>query len=276
MTSPGVPTLLYHGLWTDPSQLQGHSSAEVRYWLEARVFEEHMRCLAACGYTAVTLNELLSSRATVVAKPIVLTFDDGWSSDWRIATPILQRLGWKAEFFIATEWVEQPGFMTWAEVRDAAAAGMSIQSHSLTHPDLDRIPLERIQHELVASKAILEDQVGRAVDFFALPGGSGRQTEVVTLARAAGYRGVCTSDVGLNSLVNNPFCWRRIPVVNTTSSSQLATWVEGRGLAALTWKRNAFRLVRRLLGSALYEWSKARIIRLTAVPDETKTSKLEL
>jgi peptidoglycan/xylan/chitin deacetylase (PgdA/CDA1 family) len=266
----GVPILLFHGLWIDPAQLQGRSVAEAHYWLEARVFEKQMRCLASHGYTGVTLSELLASQAPATTKPIVLTFDDGWSSDWRIATPILQQLGWKAEFFVTTEWMERPGFMTWAEVREAAAAGMGIQSHSLSHPDMDKASLAHLRHEIVASKTVLERQIGRPVDFFALPGGSGRQSDVVTLAREAGYRGVCTSDVGLNSPENNPFCWNRIPVVNTTSLPQLVAWGEGRGLAALTWKRSAFRLARRLFGSTLYEWSKARIIRPTSVPNEAK------
>lgn len=271
----GVPLLLFHGLWTDPSQVHGRSVAEARYWIEARVFEAQMRCLADRGYTGVTLQELLSANVRTVAKPLVVTFDDGWASDWRIATPILQRLGWKAEFFITTEWMGQSGFMTWAEVREASGVGMGIQSHSLSHPDLAQVSLERLNRELVVSKAILEEQVRRPVDFFALPGGSGRQEEVAALARAAGYRGVCTSHVGLNSLEKNPFCWDRIPIVNATSLSELASWVEGRGLATLTWKRNAFRLVRRLLGSSLYEWSKAKFIRPAIYTNNTSNGQLK-
>lgn len=270
-----MPLLLFHGLWTDPSQLQGRSVAEARYWIEARVFETQMRCLADRGYIGVTLQELLSANARTITKPIVVTFDDGWASDWRIATPILQRLGWKAEFFVTTEWMGQPGFMTWAEVRDASRAGMGIQSHSLSHPDLDQVSLDRLNRELVVSKTILEEQVRRPVDFFALPGGSGRQDEIAALARAAGYRGVCTSHVGLNSLTKNPFCWDRIPIVNSTRVSELTSWVEGRGLATLTWKRNAFRLIRRLLGPSLYEWSKAKFIRPTIRTNNTSSGQLK-
>jgi peptidoglycan/xylan/chitin deacetylase (PgdA/CDA1 family) len=272
----GVPVLLFHGLWIDPAQLRGRSIAEARYWLEARVFEKQMRGLASHGYTGVTLSELLAPHTPATTKPIVLTFDDGWSSDWRIATPILQQLGWKAEFFVTTEWMGRPGFMTWPEVREAAAAGMGIQSHSLSHPDMDTASLAHIRHEIVASKTVLEHQIGQPVDFFALPGGSGRQRDVAALAREAGYRGVCTSDVGLNSPEKNPFCWKRIPVVNTTSLSQLVAWGEGRGLAALLWKRSAFRFARRLFGSTLYEWSKTRIMRPTPTINEATISSREV
>jgi peptidoglycan/xylan/chitin deacetylase (PgdA/CDA1 family) len=271
MTSQGVPVLLYHGLWTDAAQVRGRSSAEARYWLNAQVFEEQLNCLAGGGYQAVTLDELLS-QTVAGTKPIVLTFDDGWSSDWRIATPILQRLNWKAEFFVTTEWMDQPGFMTWSEVRAAAAAGMGIQSHSLTHPDLAQFPVEHVRRELVESKKILEDQLAQPVNFFALPGGSGRQAEILSLAREAQYRGVCTSQVGMNFPTHELFCWRRIPVVNTTSLSQLTSWVEGRGLTTLMWKRHAFRCMRRLFGSTLYEWSKAKFIPPTSTTNSPKSA----
>jgi peptidoglycan/xylan/chitin deacetylase (PgdA/CDA1 family) len=256
----GVPVLLYHGLWTDRAQLQGRVAAETRYWLAAGVFEEQMHHLAACGYTAVTFEELPRHRGGAL-KPIVLTFDDGWGSDWRIATPILRRLDWKAELFITASWMGSPGFMTWSEVREAAAVGMGIQSHSLTHPDLARLSTEDIRYELETSKAVLEEQVGQPVHFFALPGGSGRQKEIARLAREAGYRGICTSQVGLNSRTATPFCWRRIPIVDTTSLPQLEAWVQGKGLTTLAWRRSAFRAARRLVGAGCYEWLKEKIMR---------------
>jgi hypothetical protein len=38
MPSLDVPVLQYHGLWTDPRQVRGRSSAETRYWLTAQEF----------------------------------------------------------------------------------------------------------------------------------------------------------------------------------------------------------------------------------------------
>ena len=257
-----TPILLYHGLWTDPNQLRGRSPAEVRYWIEAKVFEKQVRRLSALGYTAVTLADLPAYRTdTVAGKPIVLTFDDGWVSDWKIATPILERFGWKAEFFVTVGWVGQPGFLAWEDLRQVLNAGMGIQSHSMTHPDLTQLSREEIRWELLTSKETLEERLGKAIAFFALPGGSGRVSEVAGLAREAGYVGVCTSEVGLNSLACLPFCLHRIPVVNTTTSSELETWVQGRGLKTLAWRRKTLRFVRRLCGTHLYEWTKAKLLR---------------
>ncbi|MGE0682815.1 MAG: polysaccharide deacetylase family protein [Candidatus Binatia bacterium] len=252
---------MYHGLWSDPNQLLGRSPAEVRYWIEAKVFEEQLCRLAALGYTAVTLADLPAYRTdAVAAKPIVLTFDDGWVSDWQIATPILKRLGWKAEFFVTVGWVGKPGFLAWDDLRQALSAGMEIQSHSMTHPDLTQLSREEIRTELLTSKETLEERLGKSIAFFALPGGSGRLSEVAQLARETGYVGVCTSEVRLNPLARLPFCLHRIPVVNTTTSSELEAWVQGRGLKALSWRRKTLRFVRRLCGAKLYEWTKAKLL----------------
>ena len=261
LTFRGVPILLYHGLWTDIPQLEGRSAAELYYWLRAEEFEAQVCRLAAYGYTTVPLATFLSDGVgPKPPRPIVLTFDDGRASDWRIAAPILQRVGWRAELFVIVDWIGRPGFMTWEEVHEAAAAGMGIQSHSLSHPDLDRISTAQLRAELEASKGILEQRLGRAVEFFALPGGTGRMSSVIRLARAAGYRGLCTSRVGLNQLGTNPFSLSRIPVARTTSRTTLEAWVQGRGLSSLVLRYTLSRFARRCLGSTLYHWVKEKII----------------
>ena len=258
---PVVPVLLYHGLWKDTSQLEGRSAAEVRYWLPAEAFEAQLCRLAARGYTAVPLTSFLpNSTAPQPPKPIVLTFDDGWASDWHIAVPILQRLGWCAELFVTVEWLGRPGFMSWEEVRAAAAAGMGIQSHSLSHPDLDRISPAQLRAELAGSKGILEQRLGQAVEFFALPKGTGRMSNVIRLAQAAGYSGLCTSQIGLNRLNADPFRLRRIPLTRTTPYATLEAWVQGKGLFSLTLRGTMFHYARRCLGATLYNWVKEKIL----------------
>ena len=258
---PIVPVLLYHGLWTETAQLEGRSAAEVHYWLKAEDFATQLQRLAADGYTTVPLTALLpGSTCSLPAKPIVLTFDDGWASDWRVAVPILQRLGWRAELFVTVGWLGRPGFMTWDELRAAAAAGMGIQSHSLSHPDLAHISHAHLRSELEASKGILEQRLGQAVEFFALPGGSGRMSHVARLARTVGYRGLCTSYVGLNRLNADPFRLRRIPITRTTPPATLEAWVQGKGLSSLALQRTLTRCARRYLGATLYNWVKEKIL----------------
>lgn len=257
----GTPILLYHGLWTDTAELAGRSAAELHYWLHVQEFAAQVNRLAERGYRTIPLTAFLPARALPqLPQTLTLTFDDGWASDWRIAAPILQRVGWSAELFVTTDWIGRPGFLTWEEVGEAAAAGMGIHSHSLSHPNLDSLTIAQLRSELETSKQILEQRLGQAVDFFALPGGTGRITSVVQLARAAGYQGLCTSQIGLNRPGVNSFCLRRIPVTRTTARSTLETWVQGKGLFSLALQRALSRFACRFLGPTLYNSVKEKIL----------------
>ena len=77
-----------------------------------------------------------------------------------------------ATFFVTTDWIGKPGFASWDELRDMKAAGMSIQSHSHTHPLLASVDRARARSELVESKRLLDQGLGQDTDTFALPGGS--------------------------------------------------------------------------------------------------------
>jgi peptidoglycan/xylan/chitin deacetylase (PgdA/CDA1 family) len=260
-----VPILLYHGLWTTTAQLAGRSRAELHYWLHARDFAAQMHHLAACGYTAVPLAALLTEQgAALPAKPVILTFDDGWASDWQIAAPILHDLGWQADLFLIVNKIGAAGYMTWGEVRQAAAVGISIHSHSLTHCDLSRLSPTRLCTEVAMSKTILQQRLGHTVDFFALPYGAGAMKPVEHAVQAAGYRGLCTSQVGVNAPGANLFRLRRIPVTRTTSCARLEAWVQGQGLSHLALRQMVSRSIARTLGTGLYGWMKEYVLRTPA------------
>ncbi len=67
---------------------------------------------------------------------VCLTFDDGHSSDWDFAFPILHEMGAKATFFVVTDWIGKPGFLSVEQIRELRKNGMQIGSHSCSHPNL--------------------------------------------------------------------------------------------------------------------------------------------
>jgi peptidoglycan/xylan/chitin deacetylase (PgdA/CDA1 family) len=77
-------------------------------------------------------------------------------------------------------------------MREMHARGMSFGSHGHDHVYLTRLSPHALDTQLRLSKARIEDGVGGAVDFVAVPFGD-CNARVVAAARAAGYRGVCTS-----------------------------------------------------------------------------------
>src|SRR6266851_881235 len=101
-----------------------------------------VRFLKTNGYRVVSLAEFIEfSRLNrqLPQRAVVLTFDDGYRAFKDLAYPVLKELGFTATLFIYTDWVGAGrGALSWADLRELAAAGMDIQGHSKTHADLRR------------------------------------------------------------------------------------------------------------------------------------------
>lgn len=144
-----------------------------------------------------------SARAAIVAGQVpaeiggafyVLTFDDGAASDYEVAFPALCELGLRATFFVVPTAVGSPNHVSWAQLREMAAAGMEIGSHSLTHPFVNTLDRTGIEREFGQSKRILEERLGMAVRSASLPRGWEPPGMGAVLA-ALGYKAFCTSRV---------------------------------------------------------------------------------
>ena len=112
--------------------------------------------------------------------------------DYTDAFPLLRERGLSAEFFVNPATMGQPGFLTWEQAREMAAAGMSVQSHAYDHLYLTRLAAGALHRQMSDSRRAIEDEVGRPSMFLAAPYGDVNR-RVVDAALAAGYRAVCTS-----------------------------------------------------------------------------------
>jgi peptidoglycan/xylan/chitin deacetylase (PgdA/CDA1 family) len=257
--------LMYHGLRRRGEAPDPDPRVE-RYVVSWEAFERQMRWLREAGLASVGLRAFLAGRAPAPGthgpgRTIGLTFDDGRQSDHRLALPILQRMGLHATFFVVTDWIDRPGFLSRAEIRELAAAGMEIGSHTASHRFLSELPEPEVRGELAASRAVLQDLTGRPVPFLSLPGGRGSR-QAFRIAREVGYRAVCTSRVGTNRLGGGAFCLRRLPVTGRTSPARLQDFVEGDPwvLTATRALSGARRAIRGTIGRWAYEWIQARLL----------------
>ena len=91
------------------------------------------------------------------AKPVVLSFDDGYRSDWRVAAPILQRIGWPGVLNLCLNAVRPHGDLPAPLVRGLVRAGWEIDDHTLTHPDLTTLDAAGLHREIVVSRASAAD-----------------------------------------------------------------------------------------------------------------------
>lgn len=164
------------------------------------VFADQMAAIAEARVPVIRLDDLLAARKGGRALPphsVVLTFDDGFRDFAEAAFPVLSHHGFAAMVYLPTAHIgrheawrgaNEPAraLMSWATVRDLAAEGVDFGSHTVSHPDLCSQPETAVLAELIRSRSMLEDKLGRRIDHFAPP--YGRSNAAVRTAIAHHYR----------------------------------------------------------------------------------------
>ncbi|MGB2951820.1 MAG: polysaccharide deacetylase family protein [Gaiellaceae bacterium] len=183
-----VPILMYHVIGVHPP---GAPNAEL--YVTPSDFRAEVGWLARRGYQAVTLDQVYRywRRGTPLpARPIVLTFDDGYPGDIDVALPVLRQRRWPGVLNL------QIGNLAPARVRKLIAAGWEIDAHTFTHPDLTGVDAARLKHEVAGARTWIRGVFHLPVDFFCYPAGR-YNDRVVAAVRAAGYLGATTTNYGL-------------------------------------------------------------------------------
>ncbi len=162
----------------------------------------------------ISLEKLISEE-----KGTSITFDDGYEENYLIAYPILKKYNLTATIFLTTDYVEKRDYLTWKEIKEMANNGFSFGSHTISHPHLTEIPLKEAKREIVDSKEVIEDKIGRAVKFFCYPFGEFND-EIKELVNGAEYQGaVVTPKSG--GIKETAFTLKRIGIYAHTSIFQL-------------------------------------------------------
>lgn len=166
-----------------------------RFAVPSGAFALALDTISATGRRGCSLAEALTSPGT---RRVAITFDDGTRSQFDHALPALLERGMTATFFVTTDWVGRPGYMSWGELRHLVECGMSVQSHSRSHPFLSECDAEQLRRELAGSKAVLDDELGQVTEQIGLPGGDAPARRHRELLGRAGYRVVASSRWGVN------------------------------------------------------------------------------
>jgi len=202
-----VPILMYHVLGV-PSPSQPYP----QLFVKPADLAGQLRWLARHGYHAVTLGQVFRYWRRAVPlprKPVVVSFDDGYLSDYTVARPALQRYGWPGVLNLVVDNVT-PGDITASQVRALIAAGWEIDAHTISHVDLTGLGTAQLRREVAGSRLMLRHMFGRPVDFFCYPVGR-YDAQVVAAVRAAGYLGATTVNPGLGA-PSRPYTLDRIRI----------------------------------------------------------------
>ncbi|NJP05377.1 MAG: polysaccharide deacetylase family protein, partial [Chloroflexaceae bacterium] len=190
---PYVPILMYHYIRTvDPVE------DELGYYLSItpELFDAQMGWLQEQGYTPIrmdTLTACLLGEQTCPEQAIAITFDDGYEDAYSQALPILERYGFPATFYIVTDFVGQPNYVSWEQLEAMVQLGMEIGAHSISHPDLTTLSSEAAADEIVGSRTMLRERLGIPVESFCYPIGA-YNSSVVDIVHEAGFTNAVTTD----------------------------------------------------------------------------------
>jgi len=212
-----IPILMYHVVSAPPS---GTPNAEL--WVGQDRFASEMRALRKAGYWGITLRQAFDAwqhGGPLPKHPVVVSFDDGYLSQYTHARPVLKRLGWPGVLNLELRNLGAKG-ITEHQVRGLMADGWEVDSHTLTHPDLTAVSDAQLQRELAGSRRALRRRFGtRVAEFFCYPAGR-YDAHVVAAVRAAGYRGATTVDEGLGER-GEAFTLRRVRVNGSNTAASL-------------------------------------------------------
>lgn len=166
---------MYHDIVTARDKSSGfQNSSAFQYKVLDTVFEEHLKATEG--------------------KDVVFTFDDGGVSFYTIAAPLLEKYGRRGVFFISTDYVGTPGFLSIGQLSELHKRGHIIGSHSCSHPEnMSSLKNEDIQREWTKSAVVLADIIGSSVSLASIPNGYS-SAEIIRYAQNAGYKELYTSE----------------------------------------------------------------------------------
>ncbi len=251
--------LMYHSV---PAAQDRRAPADAFYAVEMPRFVEQLGLMQRLGLKPRSVRDLINDAGPHHRSlpPVAMTFDDGHESNFAAFAEIL-RHGGSADFFINPSTVGTKGYLSWAQLREMSRHGASIQSHGMHHVYLNGLLPQDVDHEMAASRARIQDELGTPVDLFAPPNGR-MLKDTPQRARELGYRAVCSSQVGV---------WRdrqaseipRWAVRADTSTPKLEAWLSRspRALGVEQMRASALRWSKRMLGEASYQSLRQTILR---------------
>jgi peptidoglycan/xylan/chitin deacetylase (PgdA/CDA1 family) len=219
-----VPILMYHYISAAPDK---EDKLRVDLSVPPEMFRQQMQWLKDNGYTTITPDDLadaLTEGKKLPAKPILLTFDDGYIDAYMNAFQILKEFGFTGTFFVVTKWINNnsAGYINWDQAREMVKGGMVIQNHSYSHFDMGNRDHDWLIAEIVQPTQDIEKNIGIRPRFFCYPSGKYDNATIREL-RAAGYVAAFTVNDGTYEVTDNMF---RVPRVRIRGEFDLKTFGE--------------------------------------------------
>ena len=186
-----VPVIMYHDILPEK---------KVFFDVTPEEFEQRLQLIQQRGLTPISMDQLVTHLRTglpLPKKPILLTFDDGYSGHYDYVYPLLKKYNYPALFAIYTAKVGKHlgrSSLTWEQLREMAKDPLiTISSHSVSHKVMERLTPDELAIETQESKRILESELGVPIRYFTYPEGK-FDAQAVEAVKQAGYAAALTMD----------------------------------------------------------------------------------
>ena len=230
-----LPIFAYHRICASKDYVPS------RWIVSEQAFRKQLGYLKSRNCYTPTSFDLLDpggAGARQTGKPILLTFDDGYSDILDVALPILKEFGFSgivsclADFSRLTNWwdgkknIPPARLLGPDEVKLLDSAGLEIASHTMSHPHLPLLDRNLMREELAKSKEVFEDLLGKEVRIFTYPYGE-TDRFVKAAVRETGYRCALAAFTGPISFDSDLFEIRRTEIRDQHNSIFLESTLLG-------------------------------------------------
>jgi peptidoglycan/xylan/chitin deacetylase (PgdA/CDA1 family) len=215
-----VPILMYHVINPPPPGAKFPG-----LYVSPEEFAAQVHALADAGFHAVTMDQMRANwtRGTPLpaGKPIVLSFDNGYQSQYTRALPVLRKLGWVGvENMQLTGLPPSQGGLSQAQIEGLVAAGWELDTQGISHADLITLGPAALHEQVAVARAQVQRRYHVPVNWFCYPSGHYNLT-VINAVKAAGYVGSTTVVPGWASPSDDPYRLPRLRVLGGTSPESL-------------------------------------------------------
>jgi peptidoglycan/xylan/chitin deacetylase (PgdA/CDA1 family) len=221
-----VPILTYHVIAAPPA-----GAPFPGLYVTPNEFSAQVRALKNAGWHAVTLDEVEAYWTRGVplgpGKPVVLTFDNGYQSQYTQALPVLRSIGWVADENVQlTGLPPSQGGLSRHQVRGLVNAGWELDTQGISHADLITLDASQLHEQVAVARRIIQQRYHVPVHWFCYPSGH-YDTTVIDAVKAAGFTGSTTVVSGWARPSDDAYRLPRLRVLGGTTPSQLLALIAG-------------------------------------------------
>ena len=209
-----IPILTFHSIDQTNSAIS----------IDPSIFRNIVISLKSKGYETLLVSDVLEwldGKKGLPDRSVLLTFDDGFENIYNHAFPLLEEMEFNATVFLTSrycgktnDWPTQASsipilpLLRWRQIKEMAQLGFDFQAHTASHPILTEISRESVIEEMVGCKLEIEDNLGKAVSYFAYPYGKFDNTvyELVT----EHFDAACSTTMGYINSKSDRYLLERI------------------------------------------------------------------